>query len=79
MSLLLLIAHIAVKIAEMMMSNISGRMDDVTLENGRRAIARECRDKLKQFKKLSDKQSAAILKDYLPTFTLTLTKEHLEK
>lgn len=61
------------------MNNISGKMDDVTLENGRRKIARECRDKLKQLKKLSDKQSAAILKDYLPTFTLTLTKEHLAK
>ncbi|ENL8513161.1 hypothetical protein AB6H97_000116 [Providencia rettgeri] len=56
------------------MSNISGRMDDVTLENGRRKIARECRDKLKQLKKLSDKQSTAILKDYLPKFQLTLTK-----
>lgn len=44
------IAHIAVKIAEMMMSNISGKMDDVTLENGRRKIARECRDKIKQLK-----------------------------
>lgn len=33
------------------------------MENGRRAIAREYRDKLKQLKKLSDKQSAAILKD----------------
>ncbi len=32
------------------MSNISGKMDDVTLENGRRKIARECRDKLKQLK-----------------------------
>ena len=61
------------------MSNISGKMDDVTLENGRRKIARECRDKLKQLKKLSDKQSTAILKDYLPTFTITLTKEHLAK
>lgn len=58
------------------MSNISGKMDDVTLENGRRKIARECRDKLKQLKKLSDKQSTAILKDYLPKFQLTLTKEH---
>ncbi|EMK3755942.1 hypothetical protein V8167_001490 [Providencia rettgeri] len=49
------------------------------MENGRRAIARECRDKLKRLKKLSDKQSAAILKSFLPTFTLTLTKEHLAK
>lgn len=70
------IAHIAVKIAEMMMSNISGKMDDVTLENGRRKIARECRDKLKQLKKLSDKQSTAILKDYLPKFQLTLSEKH---
>lgn len=58
------------------MLNIKERMDDVTLENGRRKIARECRDKLKQLKKLSDKQSTAILKDYLPKFQLTLTKEH---
>ena len=70
------IAHIAVKIAEMMMSNISGKMDDVTLENGRRKIARECRDKLKQLKKLSDKQSTAILKSYLPKFQLTLSEKH---
>lgn len=70
------IAHIVVKIAEMMMSNISGKMDDVTLENGRRKIARECRDKLKQLKKLSDKQSTAILKDYLPKFQLTLSEKH---
>lgn len=70
------IAHIAVKIAEMIMSNISGKMDDVMLENGRRKIARECRDKLKQLKKLSDKQSAAILKDYLPKFQLTLSEKH---
>nr|WP_307773213.1 hypothetical protein [Providencia stuartii] len=76
MSLLLLIAHIAVKIAEMIMSNISGKMDDVMLENGRRKIARERRDKLKQLKKLSDKQSAAILKDYLPKFQLTLSEKH---
>ncbi|MEQ4671699.1 hypothetical protein AB7W30_17360 [Providencia manganoxydans] len=61
------------------MSNISGKMDDVMLENGRRKIARECRGKLKQLKKLSDKQSAVILKDYLPKFQLTLTKEHLAK
>ncbi|MTC24622.1 MULTISPECIES: hypothetical protein [unclassified Providencia] len=54
-------------------------MNEQILENGRRKIARECHDKLKQLKKLSDKQSAAILKDYLPTFTLTLTKEHLAK
>jgi hypothetical protein len=60
----------------MMMSNISGKMDDVTLENGRRKIARECRDKLKQLKKLSDKQSTAILKDYLPKFQLTLSEKH---
>nr|WP_307862958.1 hypothetical protein [Providencia rettgeri] len=46
------------------------------MENGRRAIARECRDKLKQLKKLSDKQSAAILKDYLPKFQLTLSEKH---
>ncbi|MDT1066778.1 hypothetical protein RMN62_10585 [Providencia stuartii] len=58
------------------MRNIKGRMDDVTLENGRRKIARECRDKLKQLKKLSDKQSAAILKDYLPKFQLTLSEKH---
>lgn len=70
------IAHIAVKIAEMIMSNISGKMDDVMLENGRRKIARECRDKLKQLKKLSDKQSTAILKDYLPKFQLTLSEKH---
>ncbi len=70
------IAHIAVKIAEMIMSNISGKMDDVTLENGRRKIARECRDKLKQLKKLSDKQSTAILKSYLPKFQLTLSEKH---
>nr|WP_282550821.1 hypothetical protein [Providencia stuartii] len=70
------IAHIAVKIVGMMMRNIEGRMDDVTLENGRRKIARECRDKLKQLKKLSDKQSAAILKDYLPKFQLTLSEKH---
>lgn len=49
------------------------------MENGRRKIARDCRDKLKLLKKLNDKQSTAILKYYLPTFTLTLTKEHLEK
>lgn len=54
-------------------------MNEQILENGRRKIARECRDKLKQLKKLSDKQSTAILKDYLPTFTLTPTKEHLAK
>ena len=54
-------------------------MNEQILENGRRKIARECRDKLKQLKKLSDKQSTAILKSYLPTFTLTLTKEHLAK
>ncbi|WP_404460795.1 hypothetical protein [Providencia rettgeri] len=54
-------------------------MNEQILENGRRRIARECRDKLKQLKKLSDKQSTAILKDYLPIFTLTLTKEHLAK
>ncbi|HHR5817037.1 TPA: hypothetical protein ACS7YI_003035, partial [Providencia alcalifaciens] len=66
----------AVKSAEMMINNISGKMDDVTLENGRRKIARECRDKLKQLKKLSDKQSTAILKEYLPKFQLILTKEH---
>lgn len=70
------IAHIAVKIAEMIMSNISGKMDDVMLENGRRKIARECRDKLKQLKKLSDKQSTAILKSYLPKFQLTLSEKH---
>lgn len=70
------IAHIAVKIAGMIMRNIEGRMDDVTLENGRRKIARECRDKLKQLKKLSDKQSTAILKDYLPKFQLTLSEKH---
>ncbi|MBQ0339638.1 hypothetical protein J9236_00085 [Providencia rettgeri] len=51
-------------------------MTQQEMENGRRAIARECRDKLKQLKKLSDKQSTAILKDYLPKFKLTLTKEH---
>lgn len=60
----------------MIMRNIEGRMDDVTLENGRRKIARECRDKLKQLKKLSDKQSTAILKDYLPKFQLTLSEKH---
>ncbi|EJD6476648.1 hypothetical protein ACUU3R_004225 [Providencia rettgeri] len=49
-------------------------MNEQILENGRRKIARECRDKLKQLKKLSDKQSTAILKDYLPKFKLTLTK-----
>lgn len=54
-------------------------MNEQILENGRRKIARECRDKLKQLKKLSDKQSAAILKSFLPTFTITLTKEHLVK
>ncbi len=70
------IAHIAVKIVEMIMSNISGKMDDVMLENGRRKIARECRDKLKQLKKLSDKQSTAILKSYLPKFQLTLSEKH---
>nr|WP_282559044.1 hypothetical protein [Providencia heimbachae] len=46
------------------------------MENGRRAVARECRDKLKQLKKLSDKQSTAILKDYLPKFQLTLSEKH---
>lgn len=49
-------------------------MNEQILENGRRKIARECRDKLKQLKKLSDKQSTEILKDYLPKFQLTLSK-----
>ncbi|MEY0094562.1 hypothetical protein AB7W34_16165 [Providencia rettgeri] len=31
---------------------------------------------IKATQKLSDKQSTAILKDYLPKFKLTLTKEH---
>lgn len=31
---------------------------------------------IKATQKLSDKQSTAILKDYLPKFQLTLTKEH---
>ncbi|QLQ63946.1 MULTISPECIES: hypothetical protein [Providencia] len=31
---------------------------------------------IKATKKISDKQSTAILKDYLPKFKLTLTKEH---
>lgn len=51
-------------------------MNEQILENGRRKIARECRDKLKQLKKLSDKQSTAILKDYLPKFQLTLSEKH---
>lgn len=51
-------------------------MNEQILENGRRKIDRDCRDKLKKLKKLSDKQSTAILKDYLPKFQLTLTKEH---
>ncbi|MEX9906569.1 hypothetical protein AB7W95_07210, partial [Providencia rettgeri] len=59
-----------------LVDHYKGRMDDVTLENGRRKIARECRDKLKQLKKLSDKQSTAILKDYLPKFQLTLSEKH---
>lgn len=46
-------------------------MNEQILENGRRKIARECRDKLKQLKKLSDKQSTEILKGYLPKFQLT--------
>lgn len=71
-----LIAHIAAKIAEMIMSNINEKMDDVILENGRKKIARECRNKLKQLKKLSDKQSTLILNQYLPKFKLTLTDKH---
>lgn len=51
-------------------------MNEQILENGRRKIARDCRDKLKQIKKPNDKQSTAILKSYLPKFQLTLTKEH---
>ncbi|WP_430248350.1 hypothetical protein ACIH2S_07160 [Providencia sp. PAZ2] len=47
------------------------------MENGRRKVARDCRDKLKQLKKLSDKQSTAILKDYLPKFQLTLNEKHI--
>ncbi|WP_265495011.1 hypothetical protein [Providencia heimbachae] len=54
-------------------------MNEQILENGRRKIARDCRDKLKQIKKPNDKQSTAILRQYLPTFSLTLTKEHLAK
>lgn len=44
----------------MIMSNINEKMDDVILENGRRKIAHECRNKLKQLKKLSDKQKNSL-------------------
>lgn len=56
------------------MRNIEGRMDDVTLENGRRKIARECRDKLKQLKKLSERH-----KKFPPIMWLTYYVNSIDK
>lgn len=49
-------------------------MDDVTLENGRRKIARECRDKLKQLKKLSERH-----KKFPPIMWLTYYVNSIDK
>ncbi|HGI5213759.1 TPA: hypothetical protein ACJTPC_001788 [Providencia alcalifaciens] len=61
------------------MSNISGKMDDVTFENGRRAIARECKKELKNNKPLNDVKRKSILNKYLNKFATWLSPDQLKK
>nr|WP_282490191.1 hypothetical protein [Providencia alcalifaciens] len=61
------------------MSNISGKMDDVTLENGRRAIAREWKKELENNKPLNDVKRKSILNKYLNKFATWLSPDQLKK
>ena len=61
------------------MSNISEKMDDVTLENGRRAIARECKQELENNKPLNDVKRKSILNKYLNKFATWLSPDQLKK
>ncbi len=64
------------------MSNISGRMDDVTLENGRRKIARDCRNELKDImkkEKLTSEMEICVLNKHLDKFKSLMTNEQLKK
>ncbi|MEY0709342.1 hypothetical protein AB7282_00115 [Providencia huaxiensis] len=92
------IARIAAKIAEMMMLNIKERMGDAIsenglisasrtmtlqeMENGRRQIARDCRNELKiimEKEKLTTEIEIRVLHKYLNKFKSLMTDEQLEK
>ncbi|PQQ22670.1 hypothetical protein [Photorhabdus hindustanensis] len=53
-------------------------MNDQVLENGRRAIARECLSELTSLSKYDDKAVTAILDKYTPKFKLIMS-EHQKK
>uniref|UniRef100_UPI0036DAF556 hypothetical protein n=1 Tax=Photorhabdus sp. RM71S TaxID=3342824 RepID=UPI0036DAF556 len=52
-------------------------MNDQALENGRRAIARECLNELTQLSKYDDKAVTAILDKYTQRFKLIMSEHQM--
>ncbi|MBD2811873.1 hypothetical protein ID853_13490 [Xenorhabdus sp. Vera] len=50
-----------------------------TFENGRRQVARECRNELKQHPKRTDQQTNQILTKYLPRFETAMSPHQKSK